>query len=66
MRGKRIRLAVVVGIVVAGCALTDRSSCDVRVGRPAPATEGVDADGTSFGLADYPGRVVMVSFWGNF
>ena len=66
MRGKLFRLAVVAGIVVAGCALTDRSACDVRVGRPAPETEGVDADGVSFRLADYPGRVVMVSFWGNF
>lgn len=66
MRGKLSRLAVVVGVVVAGCALTDRTACDARVGRPAPATEGADADGVPFALADYSGRVVMVSFWGNF
>jgi thiol-disulfide isomerase/thioredoxin len=66
MRGKLIRLAVVVGMVVGGCALMDRSNCDVRVGRPAPPTEGVDADGVHFSLADYSGQVVMVSFWGNF
>jgi thiol-disulfide isomerase/thioredoxin len=33
---------------------------------PAPATEGVDADGQSLRLCDYGNRVVMVSFWGNF
>src|SRR5262249_43035115 len=66
MRDKRIRLAVVGGKVGAGCALADRSACDVGVGRPAPPTEGVDADGVPFSLADYSGRVVMVSFWGNF
>jgi thiol-disulfide isomerase/thioredoxin len=64
MRGNLVRLAIVAGIVTAGCALTNASLSDV--GRQAPATEGVDGDGQSFRLSDYPGRVVMVSFWGNF
>ncbi len=32
----------------------------------APVTEGVDADGQFFRLGDYPDRVIMLSFWGNF
>jgi thiol-disulfide isomerase/thioredoxin len=65
MRGKFIGLTVVAA-VVAGCALTGGSLSDVRPGRPAPEVEGVDADGRVFRLADYQGRVIMVSFWGNF
>jgi thiol-disulfide isomerase/thioredoxin len=66
MRGKLVQLAILAGVVVAGCALTGRSVSYIRPGVPAPPTEGVDSDGQFFRLADFPGRVVMVSFWGNF
>jgi thiol-disulfide isomerase/thioredoxin len=66
MRRWLVKLATVAGLVMAGCALTGVATTDVRVGQPAPRIEGVDADGQFFNLSDYSGRVVMVSFWGNF
>ena len=33
------------------------------VGRPVPALEGLDLDGKPIKLADYRGKVVLVSFW---
>jgi peroxiredoxin len=36
------------------------------VGRPAPETEGPDADGKFFRLSDYRGKVVLLDFWGDF
>lgn len=33
------------------------------LGQPAPATSGVDLDGNPLALADYRGKVVLVSFW---
>jgi HEAT repeat protein len=37
---------------------------NLRVGRPCPDFEAVDAEGTSFKLSDYRGKVVLVDFWG--
>jgi thiol-disulfide isomerase/thioredoxin len=59
-------MVILGGMIAAGCALTKTSLSDARAGRPAPVLEGVDADGRFFRLADYSGRVVMISFWGNF
>lgn len=36
-----------------------------REGDPAPALEGVDLDGKKVTLADFKGKVVLVSFWGT-
>jgi hypothetical protein len=36
----------------------------LRVGQVAPDREAVDADGGSFRLSDYRGRVVLLVFWG--
>jgi thiol-disulfide isomerase/thioredoxin len=66
MRGKEIRFGVVALVVVAGCTLTGGLMDNARVGRTAPDTEGVDADGQRFSLSEYSGRVIMLSFWGNF
>jgi peroxiredoxin len=35
------------------------------VGKPAPPTQGTDADGAAFQLSDYHGQVVLLDFWGN-
>jgi cytochrome oxidase Cu insertion factor (SCO1/SenC/PrrC family) len=35
------------------------------VSKPAPATQGTDADGTAFRLSDSLGKVVLLDFWGN-
>lgn len=34
-----------------------------RIGGPAPALKGIDLDGKPMELADYKGKVVLVSFW---
>lgn len=65
MRGKLLYLATLVA-VIGGCTLLGGPGGDIRVGQPAPPTEGIDGDGQFFQLTDYPGRVVMLSFWGNF
>lgn len=36
-----------------------------RTGDPAPALDGVDIEGKRVKLADYAGKVVLVSFWGS-
>ncbi len=38
---------------------------DLAVGRPAPRIEGQDADGTVFQLSDFRGKIVVLSFSGN-
>jgi RNA polymerase sigma factor (sigma-70 family) len=38
---------------------------ELAVGRPAPEIDGVDVDGKRFRLSDYRGKVVAVSFSGN-
>ncbi len=63
---KLVRLAALAGVAVAGCAMLAGTGGALRVGRPAPPAEGVDGEGRFFRLADYPGRVVVVSFWGSF
>ncbi len=37
----------------------------VALGLRAPEIDGVDADGLAFKLSDYRGRVVVLSFWGE-
>jgi uncharacterized protein (TIGR03067 family) len=37
----------------------------LRIGKPAPALEGVDTDGKPLKLADYKGKVVVLSVWGT-
>jgi thiol-disulfide isomerase/thioredoxin len=66
MIAKVTRTVVLAVILAAGCALTGSRMTGARTGMPAPATEGVDADGQPMHLSDYANRVVMVSFWGNF
>jgi peroxiredoxin len=37
----------------------------LRIGRPAPELEGLDTEGKPIRLADYKGKVVVVSVWGT-
>ena len=37
----------------------------LRIGKPAPALEGVDTEGKPLTLADYKGKVVVMSVWGT-
>lgn len=42
-----------------------RGPSGVRDGDPAPAIDGVDLEGKRVKLADFRGKVVLVSFWGS-
>jgi peroxiredoxin len=64
-------LGIGLAFVLAGCnglnLMTGSSRAGtVRVGSPAPDTEGKDVDGKPFSLNDYRGKVVLLSFWGSF
>ena len=37
----------------------------LAIGKEAPEIEGEDAEGVTFKLSDYRGKVVMLDFWGN-
>ena len=53
-------------VLAAGCMReggAEQRPAVPRVGRPAPEIEGVDADGRTFRLSDYRGRVVLLHFW---
>jgi cytochrome oxidase Cu insertion factor (SCO1/SenC/PrrC family) len=64
----RVAPLVLVGVLAAGCMregspATEPRPAALRVGRPAPEIEGVDADGRRFRLSDYRGQVVLLHFW---
>ena len=42
-----------------------REMRELAVGRLAPEIEGEDLDGVAFKLSDYRGKVVLLSFWGD-
>jgi cytochrome oxidase Cu insertion factor (SCO1/SenC/PrrC family) len=56
-------------VLAAGCmregspATEQPRPAAVRAGRPAPEIEGVDAQGRTFRLSDYRGKVVLLHFW---
>lgn len=66
MKANAIRLLILMGLVVAGCALLRGPTPEVGPGKPAPGVEGPDGSGQLFSLSDYPDRVVALSFWGGF
>lgn len=53
------------GIMVAAKADGDLFEMhNLQIGNVAPDIEGVDAEGVSFRLSDYKGKVVVLDFWG--
>jgi len=67
-----MRTTVRIGLLILAAALvavvlwmTASPGEQAAVGTPAPPTQGTDADGATFSLADYRGKVVMLDFWGN-
>ena len=62
---RRILPLLALGALWAGCNfLTPDGATGLDSGgKAAPRTEGQDADGHAFSLADYRGKVVMLSFW---
>ncbi len=65
--GVRAALVLLAGAVVGGFVwvMLSTPSSDDWVGKPAPSTQGIDADGAAFRLSDSLGKVVMLDFWGN-
>jgi hypothetical protein len=50
--------------VLAGCD-RPRTPEQVKVGQPAPEISAEDLNGQVFKLSDYHGKVVLLSFWGD-
>ena len=61
-RGTALLLA---GAALIGCIATSTNS-GLTNGKPAPDIHGVDADGQTFQLSDYRGKVVLLDFWAAF
>jgi cytochrome oxidase Cu insertion factor (SCO1/SenC/PrrC family) len=58
------KLALVsLAVLVAGCQ--GGGGGKPAVGKSAPEIAGRDADGQSFKLSDYRGKVVVVTFWAS-
>lgn len=62
----RILALTTLAVFLAGCS---RSSAPgrtkVKDGQPAPEIDGEDLNGQHFKLSDYRGKVVLLSFWGD-
>jgi cytochrome oxidase Cu insertion factor (SCO1/SenC/PrrC family) len=68
-------LILVIGLIAAGCDFGRRPAQKmtaapegnvaegVTVNKRAPDITGVDADGVSFRLSDYRGKIVLLDFW---
>lgn len=56
-------VALAVAIVLSSRPL---SGGPIAVGQPAPEAEGRDAKGQALTLAEFRGKVVMLSFWGSY
>jgi hypothetical protein len=65
---RRTLAVLALGVVLAGCngLNSGNGSSRIAVGDTAPPASGEDAEGHAFALADYRGKVVMLSFWANF
>ena len=70
MRGV-VRTAAPLALLLLGCYAAGPTTTAHRfsdpagpqVGKPAPAVEGVDADGQTVKLSDFRGKVVLIDFW---
>jgi hypothetical protein len=57
-------LAIIGGLVLGCMRMNTRLSSDSPApGKPAPEITGSDANGESFRLSDYRGKVVLLDFW---
>ncbi len=73
VKGLFMRTAVRAALVLLAAALVgglfwellSSSPSNNSVHKPAPATQGTDADGAPMRLSDSLGKVVMLDFWGN-
>jgi cytochrome oxidase Cu insertion factor (SCO1/SenC/PrrC family) len=62
----RVLPVLILGLPLASCSQSGPTvGTRVAIGALAPEIQGTDADGKSFKLSDYRGKVVMLDFWGN-
>lgn len=62
MRTLARALALPLVAALLGCIATSTNT-GLSKGKPAPSIRGADADGQSFQLSDYRGKVVLLDFW---
>jgi cytochrome c biogenesis protein CcmG/thiol:disulfide interchange protein DsbE len=65
---RRAGVVVLLAIIVAGCGQATAPSgppSNAGAGDPAPALTGTTLDGSSFDLANFRGRPVIVNFWAS-
>jgi hypothetical protein len=60
---RRAAALLALGALLAGCNALDSTDGRLAVGQPAPNVSGEDAEGHALSLADFRGKVVMLSFW---
>lgn len=63
--GKDARAAAETAAAIDALRTRTKGPAGVRDGDPAPAIDGKDLEGKPVRLADYHGKVVLVSFWGS-
>ena len=63
MHRRAMAVAILMGFALASCSSGSASPFFVRASGPMPAISGATLEGTSFGQADYAGKVVVVNFW---
>jgi hypothetical protein len=62
---RRATAVLALGALLAGCnGLNSTGGAGFAVGEAAPNITGEDAEGHALNLADFRGKVVMLSFWG--
>ena len=54
---------LLLGGLLAGCAGLESPATNRNAGKPAREIVGTDADGQTFKLSDYRGKVVLLEFW---
>ena len=52
-------------LTLQSCARVEPGPAGPSVGVPAPEIDGTDLDGAPMRLSDYRGKVVVLSFWGD-
>jgi len=56
---------LLLGVALIGCISTSTNT-GLSKGKTAQAIRGIDADGESFQLSDYRGKVVLLDFWASY
>lgn len=58
-------LACLLGSFLASLSNALLAAEEIALGKPAPEIDGKDIDGKTFRLSDHRGKVVLLTFWGD-